>query len=46
MKDKIIELNKHPYSFINMIYYCTNKNTRLQQEEIDLINTLEKIYDL
>ena len=46
LKDKIIELNKHPYSFIDMIYYCTNNNTRLQQEEIDLIRTLEKIYDL
>ena len=46
MKDKILELNKHPYSFIDMIYYCTNNNTRLQQEEIYLINTLEKIYDL
>jgi hypothetical protein len=46
LKDKIIELNKHPNSFIDMIYYCTNNNTRLQPEEIDLIRALEKIYDL
>ena len=46
LKDKIIELNKHPNSFIDMIYYCTNNNTRLQPEEIDLIRELEKIYDL
>ena len=28
-----------------MIYYCTNNNTRLETEEISLINELEKIYD-
>lgn len=46
LKDKIIELNKHPYSFIDMIYYCTNNNKRLQPKEINLIRELEKIYDL
>ena len=46
LKDKILELNKHPNSFIDMIYYCTNNNTRLLPEEINLIRVLEKIYDL
>ena len=46
LKDKIIEFNKHPDTFIDMIYYCTNNQTRLQQEEINLIKEIEKIYDL
>ena len=46
LKSFIIESNKHPYTFIDMIYYCTNNQTRLQEEEINLIAQLEKIYDL
>ena len=45
LKNKIIEYNKNPETFIDMIYYCTNNNTRLETEEISLINELEKIYD-
>ena len=46
LKDKIIEFNKHPDTFIDMIYYCTNNQTRLQQEELNLIKELEKIYEI
>ena len=46
LENYIIESNKTPNTFIDMIYYCTNNPTRLQQQEINLINKLEKIYDL
>lgn len=46
LKAFIIESNKAPNTFIDMIYYCTNNPTRLQDQEINLINELEKIYDL
>ena len=42
----ILDANKHPSTFIDMIYYCTNNNTRLQEKEINLIHEIEKIYDL
>ena len=45
LKNKIIEYNKIPETFIDMIYYCTNNNTRLETEEISVINELGKIYD-
>lgn len=46
LKNKIIDCNKHPHTFIDMIYYCTNNQTRFQPQEIALIQELEKIYDL
>ena len=46
LENYIIESNKTPNTFIDMIYYCTNNQTRLQEQEINLINKLEKIYDL
>ena len=45
LKNKIIEYNKNPETFIDMIYYCTNNNTRLETEEISLLNELENLYD-
>ena len=46
LKSFIIESNKSPNTFIDMIYYCTNNQTRLQEQEINLITELQKIYDL
>ena len=46
IKDKIEDYNKHPKTFIDMIYYCTNNQTRFQPQEMALIQELEKIYDL
>ena len=46
LKNKIIDCNKDPHTFIDMIYYCTNNQTRFQPQEIALIQELEKIYDL
>ena len=46
LKSYIIESNKKPNTFIDMIYYCTNNATRLQEQEMKLLNKLEKIYDL
>ena len=46
LKGKIIDCNKDPHTFIDMIYYCTNNQTRFQPQEIALIRELEKIYDL
>ena len=46
LENYIVESNKTPNTFIDMIYYCTNNQTRLQEQEINLINKLEKIYDL
>ena len=46
LENYIIESNKTPNTFIDMIYYCANNPTRLHPQEINLINKLEKIYDL
>ena len=46
LKDKIIELNKHPNSFIDMIYYCTNNMNRFQTQEAEVINELKKLFNL
>ena len=45
-RDYIIDANKNPNTFIDMIYYCTDSRTRLQTEEINLIEELKKLYDL
>lgn len=45
-RNYIIDANKNPNTFIDMIYYCTDSRTRLQPEEINLIEELKKIYDL
>ena len=46
LRDYIIDANKNPNKFIDMIYYCTNNQTKFQPEEINLIEELKKLYDL
>ena len=46
LRDYINNANKNPNTFIDMIYYCTNNQTKFQTEEINLIEELKKLYDL
>ena len=45
LKTFITESNKISNTFIDMIYYCTDSQTQLKEQEINLITELEKIYD-
>ena len=45
LKQKILECNRAVETFIDMIYYCTKDQNRLQVEEIEVINTLKQLYD-
>ena len=42
---KIKECNEKPYSFIDMIYYCTNNMTRFQTQEFEMIKELKKLFN-
>ena len=43
---KIKEYNQRPYSFIDMIYYCTNNMNRFQIQEYKLINELKNLFNI
>ena len=46
LQSKIQKCNESPYSFIDMIYYCTNNMNRFQTQEYQMINELKKIFNL
>lgn len=46
LQNRIKKSNLNPYTFIDMIYYCTNNVNRFQTEEFKMISELKKLFNI